>query len=81
MAKLLLNDIAFARSGDKGDVCDIGVMAKSENIYEFLAKFLTPARIKEHFKGMVKGAVEVYPMPNINSLEIVLRKIQSLLWF
>lgn len=74
MEKILLKDIAFARSGDKGDVCDIGVMAKSKNIYEFLTKFLTPERVKAHFKGMVKGAVEVYPAPNIDSLEVVLRR-------
>jgi len=74
MGKILLKEIAFARSGDKGDVCDIGVMAKSKNIYKFLSKSLTPEKIKEHFKDMVKGAVEIYLMPNIDSMEIVLRK-------
>ncbi|MBN2568511.1 MAG: hypothetical protein JXB42_03665 [Deltaproteobacteria bacterium] len=74
MKKSFLKDLAFARSGDKGDVCNIGVMAKSKNIYEYLAKTLTPEKIKEHFKGMVKGGVEIYPVPNINSLEVVLRQ-------
>jgi phosphoribosylaminoimidazole-succinocarboxamide synthase len=72
--KVLLRELAFARSGDKGDVSDIGIMAKSKNIYDLLVKTLTPEKIKEHFKGMVKGDVEVYPMPNINSIEIVLRQ-------
>jgi len=72
--KVLLRELAFARSGDKGDVSDVGIMAKSKNIYDLLVKTLTPEKIREHFKGMVKGDVEVYPMPNINSIEIVLRQ-------
>jgi len=74
MKKIQLNDIAFARSGDKGDVCNIGVMAKNKNIYNFLVKAITPEKVKEHFKGMVKGDVEIYPMPNLDSLEIILRQ-------
>ncbi len=74
MATVYLSEFAFARSGDKGDVSNIGIMAKTEAIYEFLKKELTPQRIKDHFKGMVKGDVEVYPLPNLNSLEIVLRQ-------
>ena len=74
MGKILLKELAFARSGDKGDVSNIGIMAKSKNAYDFLLKAITPEKIKAHFKGMVKGDVEVYPMPNIQSLEIVLRK-------
>ena len=74
MKKVLLKDLAFARSGDKGDVCNIGIMAKSKNIYDFLLKDITPKKVEEHFKGMVKGGVEIYPMPNVNSLQIVLRR-------
>lgn len=74
MAQVLLNDLAFARSGDKGDVCNIGVMAKSRKIYEFLVRQLTPDRIRDLFKGVVKGDIEVYPMPNIDSVQIVLRR-------
>lgn len=74
MKKVHLNDIAFARSGDKGDVCTVGVMAKTKNIYDFLVKAITSAKVKEHFRGMVEGGVEIYPMPNIDSLEIILRR-------
>jgi hypothetical protein len=74
MPKVKLKDLAFARSGDKGDVSNIGLMAKSKNIYDFLLKTITPERVKEHFKGMIKGEVEIYPMPNIESLEIILRR-------
>lgn len=74
MPQVMLKDLAFARSGDKGDVCNVGVMAMTPSIYEFLLKELTPERVKGHFKGMVKGDVEVYPMPNINSIQLVLRR-------
>ena len=74
MKKIQLKELAYARSGDKGDVSNIGIMAKTKNVYEFLVKVITPERIKEHFKGMVKGGIEIYPIPNIESLEIVLRQ-------
>ena len=74
MGKIQLKKLAFARSGDKGDVSDIGIMAKSRNIYDFLSKAITPERVREQFKGMIKGEVEIYPMPNIDSIEIVLRQ-------
>ena len=74
MGKIQLKELAFARSGDKGDVSDVGIMAKSRNIYDFLSKAITPERVKEQFKGMIKGEVEIYPMPNIDSIEIVLRR-------
>ncbi len=74
MPKVFLKELAFARSGDKGDVSNIGVMAKSGSIYEFLLGVITPERVKKHFKGMVKGDVEIYPMPNIESIEVVLRR-------
>jgi hypothetical protein len=74
MGKIQLKELAFARSGDKGDVSDIGIMAKSRNIYNFLLNAITPERVKEQFKGMIKGDVEIYPMPNIDSIEIVLRQ-------
>ena len=74
MKKVKLYDLAFARSGDKGDVSNIGLMAKTRNIYEFLSKAVTPEKVKDHFKGMIKGDVEIYPMPNLDSLELILRR-------
>ena len=74
MAKIQLKELAFARSGDKGDVSNIGIMAKTKGIYDFLLKTITPEVVKTHFKGMIKGGVEIYPMPNIESLEIILRR-------
>ena len=74
MKKVKLAELAFARSGDKGDVSNIGLMAKSKNIYEFLLKTITPEKLKEYFGGMVKGDAEVYPVPYLDSLEIILRR-------
>jgi len=74
MKKIMLKELAFARSGDKGDVSNIGIMAKSKNIYDFLAKTITPEKIKKLYKGMIKGEVEIYSLPNIDSLEIILRR-------
>ena len=73
MSTIQLRELAYARSGDKGDVCNIGLLAFNRENYELISKYVTPERIKEHFGDMVKGAVEVYEMPNIDSLEIVLR--------
>lgn len=72
MAKRMLKDIAYARSGDKGNVCNIGLMAFDSKNYEIICREVTPERVKDHFRGMVKGDVAVYPMPNLNALEIVL---------
>ena len=68
-----LRDLAYARSGDKGDVVNIGVMAKDEKAYALLKRHLTPERMKAHFAGIVKGDIVRYEMDNLNSLEFVMR--------
>ena len=70
--KARLNELAFARSGDKGDVSNIGLLAKSREFYEILEKEVTPKRVKDHFGAMVTGEVNIYPMPNIDALELTL---------
>ena len=72
--KVRLSELALARSGDKGDISDIGIMAFNEKNYEILKKQITPQKIKEHFKDWVKGKVEVFEMPNILSLEVVMHE-------
>ena len=69
-----LKELAYARSGDKGDVSNIGVIAHSPEAYDILREYLTPERIKAHFGEMVKGDVEVYEMPNIHVLQVVMRR-------
>ncbi|KPJ52601.1 MAG: beta-lactamase, partial [Dehalococcoidia bacterium DG_18] len=70
--KITLRDICYYRSGDKGDISNIGLMAKDEKAYKIIKKEVTPERIKAHFKDWVKGDVIIYPMDNLQSLEIML---------
>ncbi len=73
MGKRKLSDIAYARSGDKGDGSNVGVYAKTPADYELLKKLLTPARVKEHFKAICKGEVIRYEAPNLLALNFILR--------
>lgn len=73
MAMKELRELAYARSGDKGDVANIGLLAFNEENYEIIRRQVTPERVKRHFGEMVKGPVEIYEMPNINALVIILR--------
>ncbi len=73
MSKRKLSDIAYARSGDKGDGSNVGVYAKTPADYEVLKKLLTPARVKEHFKAICKGEVIRYEAPNLLALNFILR--------
>lgn len=57
MKELYLKDIAHGRSGDKGDISNICVFPRDPRDYEFLKEYLTEQKVKEHFKGIVKGTV------------------------
>jgi hypothetical protein len=67
-----VKDVAYARSGDKGDVVNVGVLAFDDAAYERLKRTLTPDRIKSHFGEWVKGEVDVFPMPNLNGFNLLL---------
>ena len=67
-----VKDIAYARSGDKGDMVNVGVLALDDAAYKRLLGALTPGRIKAHFGEWVRGDVEVFPMPNINGFNLLL---------
>lgn len=71
MKTINIIDIASARSGDKNNVCNIGVMAKSKEDYETLKKHLTPELVKEHFRGLIKGKVERFEWDSLESLNFV----------
>ncbi len=72
MAKVQLIEIAIARSGDKGNSSNIGVMARSQEAYEFLASELTADLVKNCFKAVCTGAVTRYELPNLRSLNFLL---------
>lgn len=69
--KIRLIDIASARSGDKNNICNIGVMATSQEHYEILKKHLTAEKVKAHFGDLIKGAVDRYEWDAIESLNFV----------
>lgn len=64
-------DLAHGRSGDKGDTCNIGLIARSAEAYETLCRQVTPERVRRHFGELIKGDVERYEMPNIKALNYV----------
>jgi hypothetical protein len=66
-----LRYLAHARSGDKGDTANIGVIALHPDLYPVLAKELTPARVAKHFRGMA-GRVERFELPNLAALNFLL---------
>ena len=67
-----LLDIAHARSGDKGDTANVGVIALEPQWYPILAKYLTLDRVRDHFRGVIIGGVERYELPNLNALNFLL---------
>jgi hypothetical protein len=70
--KAPLSRIAHTRSGDKGDTCNIGVIALDERHYPLLVREVTPERVKRHFGELVQGPVERYELPNLGALNFVL---------
>jgi hypothetical protein len=67
-----LLDVAHARSGDKGDTANVGVIALRPEWYDVLAKYLTVERVREHFRGVISGDVERYELPNLRALNFLL---------
>jgi hypothetical protein len=70
--KIKLIDIAHARSGDKGDTVNIGLIAREDRFYPLLLRHVTPERVKEFFGEMVKGNVERFELPNLGALNFLL---------
>jgi hypothetical protein len=70
-ARVQLRWIAHARSGDKGDTANVGLIALEPEYYPILRREVTVSRVARHFKGMV-GAVERFELPNLNALNFLL---------
>ncbi len=70
--KIRLIDIAHARSGDKGDTGNVGVIALRQEYYPLLAKYLTTERVRAHFTGIALGSVERFELPNLWALNFLL---------
>lgn len=72
MARVQLRQIAHARSGDKGDAANVGLIALKPEYYPVLLREVTAERVKQHFAGICQGEVERYELPNLNALNFVL---------
>jgi hypothetical protein len=72
MKKLRLYEMAHARSGDKGDASNVGLVAYDAKGYEIIRREVTPERVKAHFGGVVHGEVKRYEVPNLHALNFIL---------
>lgn len=72
--KIELTKLAHARSGDKGDTANVGVIALKEEIYPILVREVTEEKVKAHFGEMVKGEVERFELPNLGALNFLLHE-------
>ena len=70
--RVRLLDIAHARSGDKGDTANVGVIALDPRWYPVLDRYLTRDRVASHFAGLITGGVDRYELPNLNALNFLL---------
>ena len=72
--KIELTKLAHARSGDKGDTANVGVIALKDEIYPILVREVTAEKVKAHFGEMVKGDVERFELPNLKALNFLLHE-------
>ena len=72
--KIQLIKIAHARSGDKGDTANIGLIALKPEYYPLLVEHVTAEKVKKHFTGICKGDVERFELPNIGALNFLLHE-------
>lgn len=74
MKEIQLLDIAHARSGDKGDTANVGLIALNPDNYHILEKYVTAEKVKTHFEGICKGKVERFKLPNLGALNFLLHE-------
>jgi hypothetical protein len=72
--KVNLTQLAHARSGDKGDTANVGLIALREEWYPLLVREVTAPRVKEHFREICKGEVERFELPNLGALNFLLHE-------
>jgi len=72
--QIQLVDLAHARSGDKGDTANVGLIALKDLYYPLLVREVTADRVKDHFGEIVKGGVERFELPNLGALNFLLHE-------
>ena len=70
--KIPLYKIAHARSGDKGDASNVGLIADSAELYDVILDQVTEERVKHHFAQVCRGDVDRYEVPNLHALNFIL---------
>ena len=70
--KIQLRYLAHARSGDKGDTANVGLIALKPDYYPILVREVTAGRVSRHFRGMITGSVERFELPNLRALNFLL---------
>jgi len=74
LSKRKLIEIAHGRSGDKGDLVNIGLIARKPEDYPILVREVTADRVKQHFAGVCRGNVERFELPNLGALNFLLHQ-------
>ena len=74
MAKRKLIELAHARSGDKGDTANVGIIARKPEYYPILVREVTADRVKRHFESVCLGEVERFEIPNLGALNFLLHE-------
>jgi hypothetical protein len=72
--RIQLTELAHARSGDKGDTANVGLIALRDEYYPLLVREVTAERVKEHFTGICEGEVERFELPNLSALNFLLHE-------
>jgi hypothetical protein len=70
--KIRLIELCHARSGDKGDTANVGLIALKQEFYPIIERYVTAERVKRHFEGVALGPVERYELPNLWALNFLL---------
>ena len=72
--KVRLIELAHARSGDKGDTANVGLIARRPEFYPLLVERVTAEAVKRHFDGLCRGDVERFELPNLGALNFLLHE-------
>jgi hypothetical protein len=72
--RVQLLKLAHARSGDKGDTANVGLIALKDEYYPLLVREVTARRVKQHFEGICRGKVERFELPNLQALNFLLHE-------
>ncbi|HEX3128050.1 MAG TPA: hypothetical protein VH394_12035 [Thermoanaerobaculia bacterium] len=71
--KVRLYEVANARSGDKGDASNVGLIAKTPELFQVIREQATAERVAEHFREVCRGGVDCYEVPNLLALNFMLK--------